>query len=345
MKARSLWITAVVLTAIAIFGLFPASFALATTRGFQSAQPLTSAASVAFRDPCSLQNPLFLPVLKIGLYTTATPLPPKTPTPPVLPNFSHVYVLVMENKEITSVIGSPNAPYLNCLANNFGLATNYTGVTHPSQPNYLALFSGSTQGVTDNLVHNLAGQNLADQLEAKQKTWKVYAQNYPLNCALDESVTGGPDDPSGNYVRKHNPAISFTNISTDSVRCANISDFSHFDPAAADFELIVPNMCNATHDCPVATGDNFLKGFVPTILNSSAWDQNSVLFIIYDEGATNIGGGGKIVAAVISNRVPKGTTSATAHDHYSLLRTIEDAWGLGRLNNAATANTMVEFFP
>ncbi len=96
------------------------------------------------------------------------------------------------------------------------------------------------------------------------------------------------------------------------------------------------------HDCGVAAGDQFLRGFVPTILNSSAWNDSSVLFIIWDEGEESPSN--QVVTLVISNAVTKGFKSAVAHNHFSLLRTIEDAWGMDCLNEACKANNLREFF-
>jgi hypothetical protein len=252
----------------------------------------------------------------------------------------------MENKEYASIVGSVSAPYLNSLISTYGLATNYDAVSHPSEPNYLALFSGSTQGITDDADYNFGGTNLADQIDAKGKTWRVNAQNVPLNCYAGTTASGGADGP-GNCARKHEPAISFTDISGNSARCANISDFSHFSAAAANFTLIVPNLCNDMHDCTVAVGDAWLQTWVPSnILLTSAWASGkNVLFIVWDEGTTATGGGGHIASIVVSNTiVSAGFKSGTAHNHYSLVRTIEDAWGLGCLNNTCAANNLREFF-
>lgn len=273
-----------------------------------------------------------------------TPTPTATPTRSVgLPVFSRIYVIVMENKEYGSIVGNADAPYLNSLSARYGLATNYTGVAHPSEPNYLALFSGSTQGATNDGVYNLNGKNIADQIEAQGKSWRVFAENVPPNCFVGQSASGGADGP-GTYARKHNPAISFTNISRSSARCANISDFAHFDPAAANYALIIPNLCHDMHDCSVTVGDNFLKRWVPKILNSPAWQKDGVLFLTWDEDTTNLGGGGRVPLLVISNRVTPGFRSGTAYNHYSLVRTIQEAWGLGCLNESCQANNLAEFF-
>jgi Phosphoesterase family. len=254
-------------------------------------------------------------------------------------------LLVLENEEYASLVGSADAPYLNGLIAKYGLASNYYGVAHPSQPNYLALFSGSTQGVTDDGNHDLTGTNLADQLDAAHKTWSVFAQDYPGGCFAGATKGGAGEGigAAGSYARKHNPAISFTAISSNPSRCARIANFAAFDPAAADFELIAPNQCNDMHSCPIATGDAFLSTFVPRITSSPAF-ADSVLFITTDEGKSDSGGGGQVVTVVISPLGKTGFTSAMRHDHYSLLHTIENSWGLSCLAQSCSANDMAEFF-
>ncbi len=274
-----------------------------------------------------------------------------TPTPSsgsAIPSFDHVYVIVFENKEAGEVIGSSHAPYLNSLANQYGLATNYTGVSHPSEPNYLALWSGSTFGITDDAIHDLPGASVADQITAHGKSWMVYAENYPVgsSCFTGSSSQGG-EDGNGSYARKHNPAMSFMNVSTDNARCtSHVTDFTHFSAGAANFAFIVPNLCNDMHNCPVSTGDSWLQQWLPShIFNTSTWqNSNSAIFITWDEGTTNNGGGGTVPLIVISHETHSGMTSSQAHDHYSVLRTVEEAWGLGCLRNSCGATDLSEFF-
>ena len=132
---------------------------------------------------------------------------------------------------------------------------------------------------------------------------------------------------TGEYVRKHNPAISYTSISGNPTRCANITRLAGFDPAAADFEFIVPNQINDMHSSSVAAGDAFLKAFVPPITDSPAF-ADSVLFITWDEGATSLKGGGHIATIVVSPGMTPGSRFDEPANHYSMLRTIELAWGL-----------------
>ena len=257
--------------------------------------------------------------------------------------FSHVFLIVLENKSEDDIIGSANAPYLNGLIDQFGLANDYQGVAHPSQPNYLAVFSGSTQDVFDDDVHDVAAPSVADQLEAAGRTWRVFAENLPAEpCFTGASASDGPDGP-GLYVRKHNPAVSFISISGSPARCGNIQPLVAFDPAAAHFQLIVPNMCHTMHDCPVAEGDGWLRDFVPLILGSPAWKDDGVLFITFDEGADK-SRQNEVATLVIAPDVAPGMRSGVAHNHYSLLRTIETGLGVPCLAESCNANTMGEFF-
>jgi phosphatidylinositol-3-phosphatase len=284
-----------------------------------------------------------IPAPAPSLAPTLGPTPTTTVAPGGIPAFSHIYVLLMENKEDSAIVGNASAPYINQLISQYGLATNYNAVAHPSQPNYLALFSGSTQDVKDDGLHDIVAVSVADEVDLKGKSWKVFAQNVPSNCYTQSSASGGVDG-EGTYDRKHNPAISFISINKAPPRCSNITDFSHFDPAAANFEFISPNSCNDMHSCSVQVGDDFLKSFVPRILDSDAWKQDGVLFIVWDEGKTNTGGGGMVPLIVISPRVQPGFQSSVSHNHYSLLRTIQDAWDMKCLADSCSANNLAEFF-
>jgi hypothetical protein len=255
-----------------------------------------------------------------------------------IPAFRHVYVIVMENKEYGSIVGSKAAPYLNSLIARYGLTTNFYAETHPSEPNYIALTSGGLQGTSTDGSYDLAVPNLFDQIEASGRTWHVYAQGYPGNCnknSIADPVADGPG-AVGEYVRKHNPAISYTSISGNPARCANITRLAGFDPGAADFEMIIPNQINDMHSSSVGTGDTFLKAFMPQILDSAAF-EDSVVFITWDEGDTNAKGGGHIATVVLSPGMTPGARYDGACTHYSMLRSIEQAWGLPYLGEASTA--------
>jgi hypothetical protein len=278
------------------------------------------------------------PAATASATAAAPPSPTTGPTPRGVPAFRHIYVIVMENKEYGRIVGASAAPYLNSLIARYGLATNFYAETHPSEPNYIALTSGGLQGTSTDGTYNLAVPNLFDQIEASGRTWRLYAQGYPGNCykgSISATVVDGTG-AAGDYARKHNPAISYTSISGNPTRCASITRLAGFDPAAADFEMIIPNEINDMHSSSVAAGDAFLKAFVPQIVDSAAF-ADSVVFITWDEGDTSANGGGHIATVVLS----PGMTPAARYDgactHYSMLHTIEQAWGLPYLGEASNA--------
>lgn len=268
-----------------------------------------------------------------------------------IPSFSHIFIVVMENKEIDRVLGSRQAPYTTRLASEYALATRYYGVTHPSLPNYLAMFAGATFGVTSNCLDCYqSATNLADQIEASGRTWRAYFESMPSPCYAGDS-------PNGLYVQKHNPFAYFDSIRLDPARCGQVVPLEHLsrDLAAgdvADFVWIGPDLRSSTHDASVAEGDRWLATTLPQVLDSPAFQQNGLLILTYDEGDSDDGccgrprGGGRIVTVIASPLAKRGFESDVPHDHYGLLRTIEDAWGLDHLGHAADPSTsnLAEFF-
>jgi phospholipase C len=252
-------------------------------------------------------------------------------------------VVWLENEEATSITSS-SMPYLYGLSATYGRADQFYGVAHPSLPNYLAFWSGSTQGVTDDGTYNFGVASLSSQMAAAGRSWRTYAQDYPATgCNLASTYAGGVDGPgvAGTYARKHNPAMSFTSVSGTS-QCANIQPLANFDPSV-NLAFVVPNLCNDAHDCSLATADTFLKGFVPQVTGAADW-AHTVLVISFDEGSTSTNGGGRIFTAVIRPGL-SGVVSTIPHTHYSLLRTIETLNGLPCLASACSANTLAELLP
>ena len=282
-------------------------------------------------------------LLRLQHYTSLEAVP-GTSTLPV-PAAKPVILIVFENKSDKDVVAAADAPYLNELIARGGLLTDYQAIAHPSQPNYLALFSGSPQGVTDDRVHDLSGPTLADQLESAGRTWRVFAENYPGTGCFTGDTNDGGIDGAGQYVRKHNAPISFSAISRSPERCANIQPLSSFRPDAADFIWVVPNMCHVMHQCTIAEGEAWLKAFLPPILDSPAFAPGGtgVVYITFDEGADK-SRNNEIVTLALGPMVTPGLRSNVAHSHYSLLRTIETSFGLPCLADACQANTLGEVF-
>ncbi len=146
---------------------------------------------------------------------------------------------------------------------------------------------------------------------------------------------------AGTYARKHVPAMSFTSVSGGS-QCANIQPLASFDPGV-DVAFVVPNLCNDMHDCSMATGDAFLQAFLPQVFDAPDW-AHTLLVVSFDEGTSDTLGGGRVFTMVARQGLAH-FTSSTVHDHYGLLRTIEDILGLPCLGAACGATPLDEFLP
>jgi hypothetical protein len=259
-----------------------------------------------------------------------------------LPRFSHVVIVIFENKEYGDVIDNPAAPYFTSLAHTYGLATEFFATTHPSLPNYIALVAGSTLGVTRNCRRcTVSGTSLIDQLESAGMSWKAYMEGAAGPCD-----PGAPPAP-----RKPNPAkfpfLYFDGIAKDATRCDKVVPLTQLSADLADgglpeFAWITPNLCHSMHDCPVGDGDAFLKSLMPSLLQGVGPD--GAVFVTFDEGSTDAGccrlaAGGHVPTIVAGPAVAPGAVSAVRYDHYSILRTIEQAWGLPLLRQAACSCT------
>jgi phosphatidylinositol-3-phosphatase len=277
-----------------------------------------------------------------------------------LKNFQHVFVIMMENTAYTGLIRNPNAPWINLAAKTYGLATNYHGVSHPSQPNYIAATSGALNGVVDDTRITIDFPNIVDQIEASGRTWKGYMQSYFAMGNTDKLA-----DSAGNqlYERKHNPFVSYKDVQNNPARMANLVDLSQLNTDLAagtvpDYVWISPDQCHDMHGrggptsdaCSfshvqdlISTGDTFLSNTVGAIMSSSAWTGNSAIFITWDEtdfpfvdvsGCCNaVPGGGHVVTLVISHSDHAARTSGVAYNHYSMMATIEQGWHIGCLAN------------
>lgn len=244
---------------------------------------------------------------------------------------------MFENKDASEILAGVQAPYLASLAREYAYAANYRAITYPSQPNYLALFSGSTHGIADNELHDIDAPTVADQIEGAGLSWRVHMENGRPGCFTEAFSLDGPDG-EGIYSRKHSPAISFTPISRDRARCANITDLTSFDPEAAHLTFIVPNNCHSMHDCSIAEGDAWLRGFMPRILESNAYREGGVVFITFDEDRGD--GDNGVAAVVVSQRTRPGASSDRPYTHYSLLRTVQELLGLPCLAESCGAELM-----
>lgn len=261
-----------------------------------------------------------------------------------VPRFGHVYWIILEEHSLLDVANGGKAPFLASLVKQGAVAADYDALAEGSLPNYIGLFSGSTQDIADDGVHYLDSPSLFDQLDSHGKTWAVHSQNVPGSCFLGLSAEGGPDGP-GTYVRRHEPAVSFTNIVADPVRCARIGDLSSFAPGRTDFTLIIPNMCADMHDCPVSVGDALLKKLVTKIRSSKSWSTDDLIVITFDEAGEGPQPPSRRPGLLaLSGLARPAFVSHEDRNHYSLLRTIEDSWRLGCLANSCAAPALGELF-
>ncbi len=243
-------------------------------------------------------------------------------------HYSHVIWIMLENVGY-SVVGSPSAPYFNQLSSRCGLATNDYAISHPSLPNYIALTSGSTQGVSDDgepSAHPLRAPSIFSELGSN---WRSLVESMPTAC---DHVT------SGQYAARHNPAVYFTRAAASCRR----QDVPMSLPLRLDagFTMIVPNVCDDMHSCPVASGDAWLRRFVPLILASSQYQSRSlILFITFDENDSMASN--QIPTIVIAPTTPRGERVAIRFSHYSLLRTTETVLHVGLLGQSRIAPSMV----
>jgi hypothetical protein len=319
------------------------------------------------------------------------------------------FVIVLENHSKHSVIGDPNAPFITSLAHRYGEAAKYFGVTHPSEPNYVAMISGSNWFTNNDSQDNrFDHSNLVDTLTAHHISWGAYMEALP---ASDKLTDFWPSSTDPLYASKHNPFVLFSDVRSNPGRLAHVKPYTALagdlnSAHAPRFVFISPDQCNDMHGgvndaiaghpetpCPFGStnddpndaalkhkADAFVKGAVTTIMSSRAWTPHSAIFIVADEGdftgnPTNGGwdspagccdspvlpagdpdispqwpggvyGGGLVPAIVVDPSGPRHFVSHIAYNHYSMLRTIEDAWGLRELaftSDHAQVRTMNEF--
>jgi phosphatidylinositol-3-phosphatase len=305
-----------------------------------------------------------------------------------IPRYQHIVEIMMENTSYSTIIGNPSAPEINALANTYGLATNYWGVTHPSEPNYVSNIGGSFFGIQDDnqfyctpalastdpncsgttVDHTITAQSLAGQLTAASMTWKGYFQSMPAVPSSGVIMTGPnangpytfkyPSNSVALYASKHNPFVNFTdsqnalaNMVPDTQLATDLAS-----GYLANYSLIVPDQCHDMHGtgpCSdenglISAGDTYVGNTVSAIMSSKVWQEGRNAIVITwdeddfsDQGQPGTGccgadpGGGHVVTIVITNKTNQyPITDNTAYNHYSLLLSIEDAFGLPCLANA-----------
>ena len=255
-----------------------------------------------------------------------------------------MFIVVEENTNYANVIGNSSMPYLNGLAQQYGLATQYYADTHPSIGNYFMLTVGDI--VTNNDSYSgpiVTEDNVVRELLKAGKTWKSYAENLPRVGYT------GPD--VGEYARRHNTLALVSDVTKDSTQVKNLVPFSQFatdlkNNTLPNYAFIVPNLCNDAHDCALSTADSWLRTNIDPLIRSAQFQRDGLLIIVFDESASdNTDGGGRVPWVVVSHKAKRGYQSTTRYHHESTLRLSLSAIGMKTFpNKAAGAPDMSEFF-
>lgn len=292
--------------------------------------------------------PTFTPTPYYTETPTPTSTPQPTPTPPrLVPNFTHIVIIIFENKEFGTVIGNNQMIYFNLLASSYTLLTEHYAVTHPSLPNYLSLVSGDTFGITDNCEDCYINfLSLPDLIEQSGRTWKTYQDDMPEPCFSGSTLR---------YVQKHNPFMYFDSIRLNPERCnRSVVPLTQLDEdiaanALPNFIFITPDICYSAHDCELELADGWLKENVQKLyLALEATKEPYLIILTWDEGQGTHSccglpelAGGRVATVLISPQVRQSFQDHTPYTHYSILKTISEAWALPFLGHAADVNTAI----
>jgi phosphatidylinositol-3-phosphatase len=268
----------------------------------------------------------------------------QNPVPASQPTFSHVVLVIEENHSYSEVIASSAMPYLNSLASQYGLATQYFANAHPSMPNYLMLTTGQMESFDDNFAGTISDDNIVRELVKAGKSWKAYEESIPSPGYL-----GGD---AALYVRRHDPFSYFSDVQKDPTQAANIVPFSQFASDLANntlpqFSFISPDVNNDAHNGTLAAADSWLQSNIAPLLASSTFQNSGLLIITFDEGdKTDLDhGGGHVATVIISSKPKMNFQSQTEYQHQSLLRLVLAASGVDTFPGmAGSAPGMTEFF-
>ncbi len=271
-----------------------------------------------------------------------------------IPQVQHVVIVVLENLDYSDIVGSPNAPYINSLIPQGGLATNYYADVHPSIGNYFIMTTGIAYSTDDNFNGIVPIDNVVREFQAANISWKVYAQSLP-----SQGYLGGDVYP---YLHRHNPISYLSDVQPPSRLNLNIVDSTQFQtdilaghlPA---YSFVVPDAEHDAHDCPgggqnctvgakVAAADAWLSANISPLLANSAFQQSGLFILTTDESRTdNTNGGGRVATVLLGTHVKPGYQGGGLYEHKSLLGLSMTALGDANIpNGAGSAPQMTEFF-
>jgi hypothetical protein len=245
------------------------------------------------------------------------------------PRFERVVHIVFENADLEDAMAQPEFARL---ARAGAWLQDFRGVTHPSQPNYIAMIAGSTMGVRLDGNVDLEGRHLGDLLRERGMTWKAYAQGYPGNCYLGKRL--------GNYVRKHVPFLSFKSVQNDPQECARVVPAERFFEDVRrgelpEYSMFIPDLVDDGHDTDAAHAARWFGANFGAVLADSALVRKTLFVVTYDESRSYIGSN-RIYTVLFGANVVPGSRMTSRADHYSVLRMIQEGFGLGSLGKEDT---------
>jgi hypothetical protein len=262
-------------------------------------------------------------------------------TPP--PVSTGVFLLVEENHSFSDVIGNSAMPYLNGLATQYALGTQYYADAHPSIPNYFMLTTGRFESLNNDFSGTVSDDNVVRELVKASKTWRSYAESLPKT-----GYTGGDVYP---YFKHHDPFVYFSDV-VGTAQANNVVPFSQFSSDLGsdilpDFSFIVPNVLDDAHDGTLPAADQWLSTNIDPLIKSSAFQSGGILIIVFDEGDLSdlSHGGGHVPFVIVGSKVKGAFRSSTFYQHQSTLRLVLSTLGINSFPGAAaSAPDMGEFF-
>jgi phospholipase C len=269
----------------------------------------------------------------------------------------HVFLIVLENQSYANVIGNAVLPYLNELANQYGLATNYFANQHASLGDYFILTTGETVQLDPIGEYSgvITGDNVVRELVTAGKSWKCYAENLP-----SVGYTGPSVYP---YAKRHNPFAYFQDVVSNPAQANNIVPFTQFADDLANnrlpnYSYLLPNLLDDMHDCPaggsncpvtdkLAAGDKWLRANIDPLIKSQVFQDDGLLIITFDEAdlTDTTNGGGRVATIIVSSKGKAAYKSTTFYQHESTLRLTLETLGVNTFpGKGAKAPSMAEFF-